>query len=333
VILHPGVLALLASSFLTCLLVLGSVPSVATIVRRWDRASGSEQQLALERRTYLISTLWSYVLAFQAISFFLFVYTADNLHSLFYGAMCAAGTLNVNRYGYPLFLLKAANVLMAGVWLVLNHADNRGFDYPLVRGKYVLLLGLTPFVLGEAALQALYFLNLKAEVITSCCGALFSTESRRLVSELAAAPVGPTRFSFFAILALIVASGLAFLWKGRGALLYSGLAAAAFGVFAVSLVSFLCLYFYEMPSHHCPFCILQREYRYVGYPLYGTLFTGAVSGLGVGVLHPFRRIRSLSGVVPALQRRLIWISLAAYLAFAAISIQAMIVADFRLGGP
>ena len=33
------------------------------IIRRWDLTSGSEEQLALERRTYLISTILSYVFA------------------------------------------------------------------------------------------------------------------------------------------------------------------------------------------------------------------------------------------------------------------------------
>jgi hypothetical protein len=30
----------------------------------------------------------------------------------------------------------------AALWLVVNHADNLGHDYPLVRTKYGLLLGL-----------------------------------------------------------------------------------------------------------------------------------------------------------------------------------------------
>ena len=54
--------------------------------------------------------------------------------------MCAAGTLNVNAYGYPTLVLKVLNCLLAGIWLILNHADNRADDYPLIRKKYALLL-------------------------------------------------------------------------------------------------------------------------------------------------------------------------------------------------
>ena len=63
--------------------------------------------------------------------------------------MCAAGTLNVNSYGYPTFLLKIFNCILAGLWLVINYADNQAYDYPLIRGKYVLLLILAPLVLTE----------------------------------------------------------------------------------------------------------------------------------------------------------------------------------------
>ena len=38
--------------------------------------------------------------------------------------MCAAGTLYVNDYGYPALILKVANFLLAGFWLILNYTDN-----------------------------------------------------------------------------------------------------------------------------------------------------------------------------------------------------------------
>ena len=117
------------------------------IIGGWDLQSGSEQQLALEKKTYLISTLMAYAFGFQILSFFLLVYVADDLHRLFVGAMCAAGTLNVNEYGYPAVVLKVLNCVLAGVWLVLNHADSRALDYPLIRKKYALLLAIVPFLL------------------------------------------------------------------------------------------------------------------------------------------------------------------------------------------
>jgi hypothetical protein len=85
---------------------------------------------------------WAF--GFQILSFFLLVYLADELHRLFVGAMCAAGTLNVNEYGYPALVLKLLNCVLAGVWLILNYTDSQGRDYPLIRRKYSLLLVIAP---------------------------------------------------------------------------------------------------------------------------------------------------------------------------------------------
>ncbi len=59
--------------------------------------------------------------------------------------MCAAGTLNVNGYGYPALILKIVVFLLSGLWLLLNYADNRAYDYPLVKNKYLFLLFIAPF--------------------------------------------------------------------------------------------------------------------------------------------------------------------------------------------
>ncbi len=98
--------------------------------------------------------------------------------------MCAAGSLYVNDYGYPALLLKLFNFLLAGLWLILNYTDNRAYDYPLIKKKYAFLLILAPFILTEIVLQANYFLRLRPDIITSCCGSLFSAEGTSLASEL-----------------------------------------------------------------------------------------------------------------------------------------------------
>ena len=94
----------------------------------------------------------------------------------------------MNIYGYPAFILKLGNFILAGLWLILNHADNRAYDYPLIRKKYLLLLFVTPFVIAETFLQIRYILELEAKVITSCCGSLFSKEGREALPLLYAAP-------------------------------------------------------------------------------------------------------------------------------------------------
>jgi hypothetical protein len=314
-ILHPAVLALLIGSLLTGFMLLHASYHGVRILARWDMRSGSELQLSLERRTYLVSIILSYTLAFQILSLFLFIYTTDALHGLFTGAMCAAGTLNANPFGYPLLIMKIVNCLLAGIWLIINHADTRGYDYPLIRIKYALLLNITPLVLLETFLEFEYFLGLHADVITSCCGSLFSIDKPGIAGDLAALPSGAMEAAFFAGMAATAAAGIFFCWKGKGGYIFSSLSLFTFLIAAASMISFICLYFYELPTHHCPFCILQQEYGHIGYLLYLTLLGGGVAGLGTGVLMPLRSLGSMERVIPKLQQKLAAICLIFYLLF------------------
>ncbi|MCE5263979.1 MAG: hypothetical protein LLG97_10645 [Deltaproteobacteria bacterium] len=330
-ILHPGIVALVLVSLLTSGMILYSAFFGVRIIRRWDIRSGSEEQLALERRTYLISTILSYVFVFQIGSLFLYIYTADSLHNLFVGAMCAAGSLNVDPYGYPAFLLKILNCILAGLWLIINYTDNRAHDYPLIRKKYGLLLVLAPLIVTEAVVQWLYFAQMRADVITSCCGSLFSSDKGSVGSDIAAVPVKAAMAAFYLSLALLLFSGIVYYVRGKLGWLLSVASGLFFLISCISFISFISLYFYELPTHHCPFCVLQREYGYIGYLLYAALLTGAVSGLGVGALMPFRSIGSLSESLPLIQKRLALLCLVSYLVFAGISIWRMTGTDFTLG--
>ena len=311
-ILHPAIIALLVSSLLISVLVLFAFWYGVKILRSWDLRSGSSLQLDLERRTYLISTVLAYVFGFQLASLFLLIYTADNLSTLFTGAMCAAGTFNVNAYGYPLLVLKVLNFLLAGLWLTVNYADNRAYDYPLIRKKYAFLLVLAPFIVLETVLQTRYFLGLRPDVITSCCGSLFSVNSSGVAADLAALPAVPLQYALAGIMVTTVALGVAVAVTGRGGYAFFFAAGTAFIMAIASLISFISPSIYELPTHHCPFCVLQKEYGYIGYLFYATLLGGAVTGMGVGVLRPFRSIPSLVVIIPSLQRRLAVLSVLFY---------------------
>ncbi len=331
-ILDAAVLALLIGSFLLTGMLLYVVPSGVQIIRNWDLSSGSERQLQLERKTYLISTVVNYAFGFQLLSFFLFIYTADHFHTLFVGAMCAAGTLNVNEFGYPAIILKLVSFLLTGVWLIVNTADNRAHDYPLIRFKYWLLLGILPVVLAETVLQFLYFNGLNPNVITSCCGSLFSTQSLETLG-LAGLPVMPAKTAFYGSIGALVICGVRFYRTlGNSGYLFSLLSLGTFGAGITALIAFFSLYFYELPTHHCPFCILQREYGYIGYLLYTLLLSGAVTGLGIGALMPFRTKESLAIILPRMLRTLAVISVISFFLYALIATTQMIISDFRLEG-
>lgn len=330
-ILHPAVIAnVVASLIVTGALVYAGYYGMQ-ILRKWDLQSGDEIQLILERRTYLISTILTFVCGLELISLFLYVFTANNLCPLFVGAMCAAGTLNVNSYGYPTLLLKIVGFLLAGLWLILNRADNQAHDYPLIKKKYLLLSFIVPVSLLETSLQSAFFLNLKANVITSCCGSLFSAEQVKGVgSELAALPIIPMMWIFYLGMAVTLLSGVYFYVKGKGGYLYSVFTFVMFAVSLAAIISFISIYIYELPTHHCPFCIVMEEYGYIGYLLYLPLFGGAVTGTGIGMLLPFRDIESLQSIIPTLIKQLTLTSLALYAAFTVIVVYKIVTSNLVL---
>jgi hypothetical protein len=331
-VFHPAIIALSAESLLVSFMISYSAYYGIQILRGWDLKSGSELQLNLERKTYLISTILAYLFGFQLISLFLYIFTADHLHTLFVGAMCAAGTLYVNAYGYPALIMKVINFLLAGLWLILNYADNRAYDYPLIRKKYFFLLIIAPFVLVETTLQGNYFLRLSPDVITSCCGALFNIENGNVASEIAALPSIQMKTVFYFSAVSTAVSGIYFYRKGKGGYLFSSMSGLMFIISIIAVISFISLYFYELPTHHCPFCILQREYGHIGYLLYLTLLGSTVSGIGVGFLMPFRNIKSLSAILPSLQKRLTLFSLILLFLFTVFVTYRIIFSDFILEG-
>jgi hypothetical protein len=156
---------------------------------------------------------------------------------------------------------------------------------------------------------------MRPNIITSCCGSLFSTGKSNVGSELAALPALPMQIAFYLSMFLTISLGISCYRTGEKGYLFSATIIVAFLLSLVSIISFISLYYYELPTHHCPFCILQKEYGYAGYLLYATLLGGAIAGMGVGALMPFRKIESLSEIIPSIQRKLALVAVALYLIF------------------
>ncbi len=310
-ILHPGVLALLTGTAIVLVMVIHAAYTGTLILRRWDFSSSSEGQLALERKTYLISTLLNYGLAFQVLSTFLFIYTLDDVHTLFTGAMCATGSLNANPIGWYALLVKIAVLFLAGFWIVLNMIDQMAEDYPLIKLKYILLIGLLPFICLDFFLQFSYFTGLDPDIITSCCGSLFGGGEGTAASSLASLPVGRTMVAFYAIAFFFTGVAGFCLFSKSPLLRYilSGSAAAFLVMAIVAVISFVSIYVYELPSHHCPFDMVQQEYRFIGYPLYFFLFCGAFFGLLPGIFQPAKKIRNLAEPLDRIERKWLLFSL------------------------
>jgi hypothetical protein len=297
VIFQPAALALLLATSLNALMLLGAGVFALHLLRHWNPASGCERQIALERRTHLVSTLVALSLLLGLPALALFVQDADAMAPFFTGAMCAVGSLKVNAWGMPALFVMLAGFFLAAAWLLLDHLDGLGWDTPLLRRKYRLLLLLAPLAAAQAVLLWLYFLNLNPEVITSCCGSLFGPAGSGVAAEMAALPPAAAMPLFFAGLLLTLAAGVLFVARGRGGKLFGLLAALHFPLALAAVVAFIAPYIYEQPNHHCPFCLLQAEHGYAGWVLYLPLFLGSAAGIGAGLAAAVRA-DSLAAVAP-----------------------------------
>ena len=329
-IFQPAVIALQLSSVLLSVMVVYAAFFGVQILREWDIESGSDRQLIRERKTYLISTILSYLFVFQLLSLFLYVFTADHLHNLLVGAMCASGSLYANSYGYPALIFKMINFLLAGLWLIINYTDNKAYDYPLIKIKYGFLMVLAPLILVESGLQTAYFLRLKPNIITSCCGSLFSVDAPGFTAGMASLPLVPTMAALISLLVVVLACGVFFLVKRKGVIFFAILSGLLFPVALAAIITFLSVYIYELPTHHCPFCLLQGEYGYIGYALYPSLFGAVILGLGSGVIAPFQRIASLSHTIPRTERTLVVYATIMFAFFLAIVLYKVAVSNYVL---
>lgn len=321
-ILHPGILALLFGSAITLLMLLYAAIIGAQIVFRWDYHSSSAYQLRLERKTYLVSTLVSYAFGFQIAAAVLFIFTMDDIHRLFVGAMCATGSFNANPVGWYVLFIKILVFFLSGFWISLNSIDGRVEEYPFVKLKYCLLFGILPFIGVDFFLQLNYFLGLNPDIITSCCGSLFGGSGENTISTITTLPVLPTMILFFCfVVFLIVVMCLNLLFdSGIFRYLLTFSSTTFFFLAIVSIISFVSIYIYELPTHHCPFDILQKNYNFIGYPLYFTLFAGVYFGILPGLFYPLIKKSGLDKEMHNVEKRWIFLSITNIIFFTMIVI-------------
>ena len=118
------------------------------------------------------------------------------------------------------------------------------------------------------------FSEIDIDRIVSCCGTLFSSSSETTLSLLFEVP-NSVVLAFFYTNYLLLVGGF-YLRKES---VFKALNMVFMPVSIVSLILFFGTYIYELPTHHCPFCYLQKDYHYIGYGIYLTLFLGTFYGI------------------------------------------------------
>ena len=121
---------------------------------------------------------------------------------------------------------------------------------------------------------------------------------------MSALPLVPMIWSFYLCAAVVATLIAACFWlKGilvRGLLALSAVAYLLVGI--ASVISFVSVYYYQLPTHHCPFDLVQAGYNFIGYPIYLTLFGTVFCSLVPFLLGWLRRYGSLRELLPGRER-------------------------------
>jgi len=288
VLLSNEVIVYLLSETVLYLLLFIAFISTLGLLKKWNFDLFTTEQFALENRSYLVMTIIFLVMLLKVVLLPYFVYTIDNLSNLIPGAMCGAGVIKANEYGNPLLALKIIILFLSGLWLSMNSIDLKEKNYPYLKLKSWFFILIFLLLSGEFILDILYFTHIETTNPVSCCSVIFGQTggANGLPLGLDIPKLLILFYLLFALVVLTTVSELAVM---------SIIASVLFGVIAYyAVVYFFGTYIYELPTHLCPFCMLQDHYFYVGYLLWGLLLLGVFLSIDAAIMQGFFKQTSKS---------------------------------------
>ncbi len=260
------------SEVITLILSLMVLFITVKIVLKWDFNSNSKEQYALEKSLYLGSILALFLFVAKLILLVYLVYALDAISIYIPGAMCAAGVVSANGYGMVLLGVKFLTIFMLLLYLFLEKYDVESKYYPILRAREVVLIVAIVLSLIEVYLDYSYFYNIDINAPVSCCSTLYGTLEGQ--NPLPFNLNINTLLIVFALLFIALISALLLELE----ILTLIVAPLFIYISYYSVVYFFGTYIYQLPTHKCPFCMMQKEYNYIGYLVWGTLFFGVSLG-------------------------------------------------------
>jgi hypothetical protein len=247
------------------------------IVRLWDFKSTSSLQYKLEKRAYLVILIVFFSIIVKIFMLPYFAYSLDKLSTIVPGAMCAAGVISANDYGQYLLILKILILLFMGIWLILNNFDIKAKNYPYFKSKTWLFIAIFIFVCIEYILDILYYTNINTQSLVSCCSTIYGVVQGTGL---------PFNLDIYKLLILFYLTYTLVVVVNIQKIAYLSMLANSFFAYIAyfCVVYFFGTYIYELPTHKCPFCMLQSDYFYIGYFIWASLFLGLFFGIASFIL-------------------------------------------------
>ena len=268
ILLSNEVIVYLLSESILYLLLLVAFLATPGLLRRWNFDAFTSEQFRLENRSYLIMTIIFFVMLLKIILLPYFVYTIDKLSDIVPGAMCGAGIIKANSYGNPLLTLKITVLFLSGLWITINRLDLKAKNYPYIKLKLWFFIAIFFLLSVEMGLDILYFTHIETTKPVTCCSVIFGQTGGGNVLPFGL-DIPKLLMLFYLLYFLIVLTTIAQINAG---VILSNILFLFIAYYAV--VYFFGTYIYELPTHKCPFCMLQKPYHYVGYLVWGLLLSG-----------------------------------------------------------
>ncbi|AII14835.1 putative membrane protein [Campylobacter iguaniorum] len=269
IFLSDQIIAFLLIELIIIVLMAISQFYIVSIMRFWDFEATTSLQYNLEKKNYLINTILLFAITCKIILFIFFILSLNKLSSIVPGAMCSAGVVGSNKYGNILLLLKILLIFGFGLWIIINSLDLKAITFPYLRKKYMIFTLLFTFVLVEFFLEISFFTNIPLKVPVFCCSVVFQAPQL---------PFGYTKTLLVVFFYTIFTSIIVLNWLKQSIASFASSLLFMFVAY-YAITYFFGLYVYEMPNHQCPYCMLQKEYFYVGYIIWGSLFLGVFFGI------------------------------------------------------
>ena len=251
------------------------------ILKKWDFDSSSSLQYKLEKRSYLVILIISFTMIAKILLLPYFVYALDNLSNIVPGAMCAAGIVTANEYGQISLFLKIFVIFFVCVWLIVNSLDLKAKTYPYTKKKYYLYTLIFFLIAIEIALDFLYFSNIPTAEPVVCCSTIYgvSSATNHIPFNL--------DIKFMIIIFYLIFALLVLLNTQKSTILSFVFSVLFLYISYYSVTYFFSTYIYELPTHQCPFCMLQKEYNFIGYFLWASLLIGTFMSMSTIVLEKY----------------------------------------------
>jgi len=276
----PEVLAILILNIIFALFGIIAFVLSIKIYLKWDLKSTTNAQYKLEKQSFLTAIIIKYIFVIKVPLFLFFIFTLDKISNVLTGAMCGAGVVDATEYGTYLFILKIINLYLFAYWLALHNEDIKYENQPYTKFKFGVFIFAFFLFISELILEGLMFSSLDVDKIVSCCGSIYSSSATSYISNIFEIDTTLLLALFYGNFLLILV-----LYMMKYKYLFATANLTFLAISLISLISFFGTYIYELPTHHCPFCFLQKDYNYVGYLLYAFLFLGTFYGLKAGFIN------------------------------------------------